>query len=221
MAEPLAARASGRADAASRLGERRSRLDPRGPEGRRYSEHDSRQERHREREDRGAVIEVDLAQPRHVGRGERDESLDAGVRDEKAEDAADQPEEDTLGQELPRETATIRAQGPTDRDLPLPFGGPGQHEVRDVGARDEKQANDGAHQDPESAAAARADHLLDEGNRVSPPLGVRLGVLGLEPIAEDLEIGPNLADRDVGAQSAHQPEVVHAPVFQQFLAHKG
>ena len=50
-----------------------------------------------------------------------------------------QGEERAFGQELPRQLGPARAQGLANRHLAAPLGGPHQHQVGEVRARDQKQ----------------------------------------------------------------------------------
>jgi hypothetical protein len=53
---------------------------------------------------------------------------------------------------LPHESATPSADGDADRDLPLPRRAPREHQIGDVGARDEQDQPDGAREHEEREA---------------------------------------------------------------------
>ena len=107
--------------------------------------------------------------------------------------AAQDGEEDALGQELAEEAAPRRAQRETDRDLLLPVGGPRQQQVRDVGAGDEQHEGDRA-QEQHQGRAQVADDRVEERLQGHALPGVAVGKLLGQAGGDGLHVGARAVD---------------------------
>ena len=93
-------------------------------------------------------------------RAERLEHIDTCVRQRGAGHAAQQREQDALGEGLADDTPASGAERDSDRDLALPRSRPGEQQIRDVGTSDEKHERHGHRQDLQRGLDRRADFVL-------------------------------------------------------------
>ncbi len=136
------------------------------------AEHQRRCERDGHRESEHGQIERDLLQARQVARADGNEHLQSKVREAQAEHATgcayDQALDEQLSGDSRRHCAERRAHG----ELLPPRIRSHEHEIRDVGASDEKHGADRTHEHPQHARYA-ADHVVlqrpnDGGDARSP-----------------------------------------------------
>ena len=97
-------------------------------------------------------------------------SLDAQAGDQQAEGAAREREEGRLGEELADDAAAARAEGRADGDLLAPAERPGEHEVGDVGARDQEDEPDRAEQHQQRRPHVADELLVQRDHRAPQPL---------------------------------------------------
>ena len=102
----------------------------------------------------------DLLEPRQVARADRDEQLEPAVGEHQAERAADRADHEALDEQLSRDARRHGAERRAHGELLPPRIGPHEHEVRDVGARDEQHGADRAHEHPERARDAADEVVL-------------------------------------------------------------
>ena len=84
-------------------------------------------------------------------------SLYAGVGERQSEAGAGEREDDGFGQRLPYQRPTAAAHRGAHGEFALAQGGADQQEVGDVGAGDQQQEDDGAHQGQQRGA-----HFFDD-----------------------------------------------------------
>ena len=101
---------------------------------------------------------------RQALRVRRQQRAQAAKAQHRAERAAGEREHDPLGQELPQQPPAPGAERRADRELALPRLGAGEHQVRQVGARDEQHEPHRALQHPERRAEA-ADEVVLQPDR--------------------------------------------------------
>ena len=131
------------------------------------AEEQPRAERESEGEEQDDRIDPDFLDARQALRGARDEQAHATPREQQADDAAEKPKRDALGQQLPRDAARAGSERGVNRQLLLTPFRADQKQIRHVGARDEQDEADGAEQHPQDAANI-ADDVLRERPHVRP-----------------------------------------------------
>ena len=89
----------------------------------------------------------------------------------KTSDSAKQEEQQNLGQKLADETRSLRPQGFANRNFTASPTGPGEQEIGDVDATDEKDQSYRAEQQNERLANA-ADHAFAERSQAHGPCGL-------------------------------------------------
>lgn len=104
--------------------------------------------------------------------------------------AADQREQQTLGQKLAQEAAASGADGRTDRDLARPAGSPDQQQVGNVGAGAEQHATHGAEQDIQGGAHVAHQKLLHGFDREAILGPERPGIRALELFRRQAHCAP-------------------------------
>src|SRR5690242_7138397 len=70
--------------------------------------------------------------------------MDARLCDQPAQYASRAREHQAFNKQRPDDSPSTRAEGDSKGDLPRPADRPGEHEVREVGASDQKNKCDGA-----------------------------------------------------------------------------
>ena len=103
----------------------------------------------------------DLLEPRQVARADRHEQLEPAVSERQAERAADRADDEGLDEQLSGDMYRRGAERGAYGELGSPRIGAHEHEVRDVGARDQQHRADRAHEHPERARDT-ADHVVLE-----------------------------------------------------------
>ena len=77
------------------------------------------------------------------------------------------PQADGLGQELPDQSRSARAQGGANRELAAPAGGARGHQATGVRARDREQREHRAEPEPQTAPRSRADDVIEEAGHAN------------------------------------------------------
>lgn len=169
------AQASARAGHAVRaVLERAVQVRPLRVHDRREAEQQRGEHRAADRERDRRTVERDLARARRRARDQRGHAVDGPHRDQDAEAAAEQAEQQALGDELPHEPAPARAERVTDRDLARARLGARQQQICDVDDRDQQHEQHGTLQQPERLREAtdevrvkrHADHRVPRRQRV-------------------------------------------------------
>jgi len=185
------------------------------PERREADEQDGG-ERGAEAEEEGAPIERGRGEGGELGRGERDEEVEAPERDEHPGHAAEQAERAGFEQRIPQEMAAVGAEGDAHRGLVAAADGAGEQEVGEVGAGGEEHEADGG-DEHEVERADLAGEVFGDRRRESAEAGVGVGILLLESGGDGREIGVGLREGDAGAEAAGDEEVVATAVAQGSL----
>ena len=128
--------------------------------------------------------------------------------------APHEKEQDALDQHLADETGSPGAQGGPDRAFTRPHHGPGQQQVRDVGARDQQHQSNRAEHQHQCTVRSRIRHRVRfvERGDVEPevPIGVR--ILTLKSGSDRVELGSRVRDRDARLEPREHVEVVISTV---------
>ena len=119
---------------------------------RRHAEGEARDDRDGEGEQQHLPVERDLERSRDAVGVRGEHRAQAGEAQRRAERAADDGEQHALGQELPQQAPTARAERRADREFPLPRFGAREDQVRQVGAGDEQHESHRALQHPQRRA---------------------------------------------------------------------
>ena len=125
---------------------------------RREAEQDAGDDRDAEREREDRAVERDGVEPGNVAGIDVADDLQRAVRDEQTGGAAEQAEQQALGQQLPDEPLPARAERGADRDFLLTAGRARQQQVRDVRARDQQHERHRSEQHEN-----RQPHVADDG----------------------------------------------------------
>ena len=120
-------------------------------------------------------------------------------REHDAEDAPDRGKQQALGQELANDPGRSGADGRPDRELAAPRRSPGQQQVRDVGARDQKHDAHGREQDPEGRPEVAKHRVVEQGDR-GPLTAVGLRILLLEPEHDGFHLAACSLERRSGRE---------------------
>ena len=170
-------------------------------------------QRHHDGEPEHDWIERDLAGSRQtlgVGGQQRAKSSEP---ERRAQHAADQRQHDAFGQKLTQQPPAAGAERRTNRELALPRLGAREHQVRQIGARDEQHEHDGPLQHPQRRSQA-ANQIVVQPIEAEPMrVGVRhVARSGLEwPLHEHrFEIDPGLLQAHVVFQPADEVQKVSA-----------
>src|SRR5262249_58629907 len=128
-------------------------------------------------------------------------------REEDAGGAADEREEEVLGEELPDQAPAAGAQRATDGDLRLARHAAREEQAPDVGAADEEEQADGDGERDERAVRAAleiAEELLPERHDPVAPAAPELRMLHLQPACQTFQLGVALRDGDAGREPADE-----------------
>ena len=122
---------------------------------------------------------------------------------------ADQGEQDTLDEQLLDDAAASRAERYAHRDFTRALRRPGQQQIGDVRAGDQKHERDGAHEreqhEPERSAAVALVERHDRGANVL----VGVGIVAREGGCDRLEFRAGLRDRHTGREAAEHLQISH------------
>ena len=156
-----------------------------------------------------AGIQGDVDEERAVrGQGQRHQRPHAQPRETGARAPRDQPEQGTLGQELPDDAQTAGPHGEAHGDLAAPFGGPRRQEAGHVGAGEQQhQAHGGGQcgrEAHEGATHQRMHAAFERGQRAeADTAATRARVFAFEPPSDDVHCGLGLSHRDPGLKPRH------------------
>src|SRR5262249_1370120 len=125
------------------------------------------------------------------------------------EDAADDREEQALGEHLADEAAAARAERDADRELALPDRRPREEEVRDVGAGDEQHEPNCADEKKERRPGVARQELAQPRDAAGP-VGVALWVDDPEALDDAGHLGARLLEPGAWRQSTVDLEEVTA-----------
>ena len=153
---PVSGRAGSRPTASL---QRAVRILARGLERGREPERQRRHQAGEGGERQHPAVDVDLAQPREVGRMQCAKQSQGSGRDHEAERATGHREQAALGEQLPDHRPSARAQRRPEGELAFPDRGPHQEQMGDVGAGDHQHEAHRAEQDHQRRPGM-LDHVL-------------------------------------------------------------
>ena len=208
--------------------EHRREVRTRAVERGEQAEHDPGRERQPEGEKEHRRTQLELYEPRPVGRHHRRHQAERPPRHDDAGDAAEEGEQARLDEQLPHELPPARADRQPHRHLGRARRGARQQQVRDVGARDEHHhAGDREQQEQRRArlavqAALAAMPRLDRDLPRAEPLHRRVAHPGLQRgldvvddrLVRDVGRGARLVDRDARLQAGKEVRPVGAAVLE-------
>jgi hypothetical protein len=117
-------------------------------------------------------------------------------------DTTNDREDEAFGQELSNDPRATRPQSRAHGELAIPRRRPREDQMRDVRARDEEHARDGAEKDHERQPHV-ADELFTKRNDCGTTSSVGLRVVGSRLLRDRVELRGGALDGDVFAQSTH------------------
>ena len=171
------------------------------------------------REKEYAPIERRLLGDRQPCGNELSERRDRQLRDEEAGAAAKERQHDTLGSQLPNDSLSSRTERGPHRDLALARNGAGQQQVREVGAREEQDAQRGtAQRQQEQTRFAR--ELVAQMENADPRVLELLRIFLYELRVDDLRFTRSVVERYTGAQPTEHLEQIIGPVGEQRCAER-
>jgi hypothetical protein len=145
--------------------ERVGRIAAREGERREHGEAQSDPDGYQQGEREGRAVHCDLVDPRDPPRPQGEQQVHPPRCKEEPQHPAPEGEEHALDQHLSRQPPAARAQGRTDRELPLTDSRPGEEKIGDVGTGDEQHEERRAAQDQQTPAGP----CLPCRWRVGPP----------------------------------------------------
>ncbi len=129
-------------------------------EGRRNAERKPRENRCGDREEEHALVQPGGKRRGHLAAKRECEETDSPVGENGTEGSCHKSENEALKKELPEDTPSRRTHGGSHRELFLSIHPPSEIEVRDVGARDEKNEQEGALKKYHELSVSSARELL-------------------------------------------------------------
>ena len=151
------------------------------------------------------------------------EPLNAQVSEAQPRDAADHGEQHALDEQLPDDPPPARTERDANRDFARPVGGARELQVGDVGAGDEQDEGDRAHQRPEHRLDLRADDEVEERRDLRGEVLVAVLVLIRQLRGDVLHLAAGLLERDAVGQAAvgHEgPPLARQPEYGRPLGHR-
>ena len=197
------------AGAAAGLLERRDEIGLGGVQRRKQTEHDSRQNRERHREDHDAPVERRNHDPAAIGRRDarnvaghqQQQTANARCAKGEAEHASRAGQQHALGQQLTDNASATGADRGSDRELALPARRSREQQVGHVAARDQQHQRDRAeqHQQRRSHVARRRLAHRHDGDAflLVHPLRVQLAKI----FAADFHLCPRRVHADARFQT--------------------
>ena len=173
------------------------------------------QERRRERDGHGerehGRMDSDLANARQVARSQGDEDLKSRVCEPEAERATRRAQDEALDEQLSRDALRSCAERGAHGELLAPRVRPHEHEIRDVGARDEQHGADRTHEHPQGARDTADQVVLQRPHdgahsparevfAPQPELGGRQWPRVAPDRQRALQVGLSLRYRDTGLE---------------------
>ncbi len=145
-----------------------------------------------------------------VGRHHGDDALHARPGEQGAGSAAEEGENQALGQELSYEAPAAGSDRGANRNFPPPVHTAREQQVGNVDAGDQKQQADSAEQDPQGILNPAGKRLAEGQHADAPLLGKIIRVFEGEVFQNGPECGRSLLARDAGLQPAHQVDETFA-----------
>ncbi len=171
--------------------------------------HERRPDRDGHREQQHSTVDCDCINPGEVRRRPRDEQPDDDPRERTAHDGRDQAEREGLGGDLAEKARPAAAERRANRQIALAHDGSRKQQIRDVGARNQKQQAGGAEEHPEALRRSLRHDF------VHGPRGERVLVNGVVVLHPRRQIGqrpPSIVNRRAGAQTPNALEKVTVAV---------
>ena len=144
-----------------------------------------------QREQQNGPVQRNLLRPGRELSGERDEQIHRDRREEEADDGAGERQQRALGQELPDQAPSARAERHPDRQLALALQQPREEQVGDARADDEEEKPRGAEQNPERRPEPARQLVAQRHRRRGEPRARR----GSSPDRPAADSTPPLPDR--------------------------
>src|SRR5690348_1043522 len=117
-----------------------------------------------QRESEYGKIDVDVAEARKARRGDGDEKTQSGPGKTQTQNAAEDSDKEALAKQLRSDAAAACAQrGANGKFLAAAFGAH-KHKISDVGAGDEQNHTDTAHEHPKEASDVADDFTFERNN---------------------------------------------------------
>ena len=148
--------------------------------------------RGREQQDRNA--DVDLLRPENVCWLERENGFDSPARDQQTDEASNQTEDKTFRDHLSDEFSAACPESFADCQLLLPRHCAGQHEIRQVRARDQQDQSHGREQYEQVSAEILAYVFDVHGKEVHAEASVQRGILLFEALADHFHFSASLLE---------------------------
>ncbi len=121
--------------------------------------------RRQQEEQHHARVHLDAVGARQGTRRERAKRMRARPREQQADAAGEERQCQTLGQHLPRQPRRPGAERRPQRELVAPLDRARQHQVGDVGARNQDHERDRPEEEPQRPLGRRADDAIDQPSR--------------------------------------------------------
>ena len=173
--------------------ERRLEVDARGADGRQESEEKRRRHRERHRKGQHASVELRVGEPRDRGRRQMNQQRNGDGADGDAERAAGDGQQSALDHELPHQPRAAGAERGAQREVALAPCNAREQQARHVGARDQQDEADRAHQhaerrpDPAGQLVAERHERHRGGRILGRQLAAQLGLDRVDVGARGLE----------------------------------
>ena len=186
----------------------RAQVQPGGCERRRHAEQDCGAGGTGHGEGEHAGINGDEAGDRT--RQQKAESRGGAPGNENAEESAGGAQHDALGEQQPDHAGAGGADGGADGDFSFARHRAGEKQVGDIGADDQQNASDRAHQDVDGSARTGYELVLQRDDPDKRPRAQgeeRIGELAVEALGDHLEIGAGLTQGDSWFQAADYRQI--------------
>ena len=142
---------------------------------------------------------------------EAHEQPGGGAGNQQGGRASHDGEQSIFDEELSHEAGTADAEGLADGDLTAAAGAAGQKQVGDIGAGDEQNHSDYAHQEHDHGGEHAAAAIPPDGNELGAGIVFRMGELARELRGDGGELGLGLPRRDTGGEAGVAAQPVVAP----------
>ena len=140
-------------------------------------------------------------------RNDRHQRIDAPHGQQDTQHAAHYREQQTLGQQLPRDSPTAGTQGRSQCNLTFARGGSSEQQIGDVGTRDQQHGRDRSDQHPQGAFQV-ATQLVVQRNDFGPGAEPGIRKLSSHTSRNSTDIGFGLSDGDAWFQPRDDKQVV-------------
>ena len=190
------------------------RVEPGAPartDGREETESHRRERREHGGEGHHAQIHAGLRADRQRRRHETGEERHAGGGHGKTGGAAEERQDDALGDQLPHQSLPAGAERGADRQLALARGRARQQQVGEIGGGEQQQAQARAAEGEKHQAESRG-HVVPHAEVADAGLLVGVRILAREALGDDHELGARLLERHSRSETCHAVDVVVRPV---------